>query len=540
MNNNEFVRNTDNTENVSAAENVQQTAPAASDAQQNAAPQSAQQAEQQPAQQTPIPQSPYARTGYNPYASTDEPAVHQNSYQQPQQSPYGAQQNPYAGQAPQNPYTQQQHDFSRYQNTQSSYTQIPPRETVYINNQPQQEQGRAKKEKAPKGRLGIGAVACIVAVCMVFSGGAAFAGTYFANRLSGTGSAGGSVSSGRPSVVFQSITNENKAPGTYGQVADAVTPTVVEITTESISTSSTFWGGNYVTSGAGSGVIISADGMIITNAHVVNGANTIRVTLKDGSEYQAELIGIDSDSDIAVIKVDGKDLPFALTGNSDTLEVGDEVMAVGNPLGELGGTVTNGIVSALSRAVNIDGTEMTLIQTNAAVNPGNSGGGLFNMYGELIGVVNAKSTSTSSGTSVEGIGFAIPINTATKVASELVNYGYVRGKVMLGINYVDISNTYDAMYYGVNALGMYIAKDYGDFKSGDRVTAIDGKEVTYSADLKSALKDYQVGDEVTIKVVRKGQYVDVKITLKEYVPDTVTEPSTDTSAFENNFGKKNG
>ena len=173
MNNNEFVRNTDNTENVSAAENVQQTAPAAADAQQNAAPQSAQQAEQQPAQQTTIPQSPYARTGYNPYASNDEPAVHQNSYQQPQQSPYGAQQNPYAGQAPQNPYTQQQpqHDFSRYQNTQSSYTQIPPRETVYINNQPQQEQGRAKKEKAPKGRLGIGAVACIVAVCTHGRGG---------------------------------------------------------------------------------------------------------------------------------------------------------------------------------------------------------------------------------------------------------------------------------------------------------------------------------------------------------------------------------
>ena len=139
-------------------------------------------------------------------------------------------------------------------------------------------------------------------------------------------------------------------------------------------------------------------------------------------------------------------------------------MAVGNPLGELGGTVTNGIISALSRDVNIDGTEMSLIQTNAAVNPGNSGGGLFvNMYGELIGIVNAKSTSTSSGTSVEGIGFAIPVATATKVAEELVNYGYVRGKVMLGITYVDIEDAYTAMRYRVNDLGLYIvSSEYTD------------------------------------------------------------------------------
>ena len=180
-----------------------------------------------------------------------------------------------------------------------------------------------------------------------------------------------------------------------------MTPTVVEIVTESVSTATTFWGGNYVTSGAGSGVIISSDGLIITNNHVVSGANTIKVTLKDGTQYDAKLIGTDPDSDIAVIKIEATGLPCALVGDSDKLEVGDEVVAVGNPLGELGGTVTNGIISALSRDVNIDGTEMSLIQTNAAVNPGNSGGGLFNMYGGLIGIVNAKSTSTSSGTAVD-------------------------------------------------------------------------------------------------------------------------------------------
>ena len=426
-------------------------------------------------------------------------------------------------------------DFSKYQNTTSNFTHIP-QNTVYINNQPK------KKEKAPKGRIGAGAVAAIVAVCMVFSGGAAFVGTYAANRMSapaGTDStqSGQTASTGKPSVIFQSYANANKTPGTYEQVAQAVTPTVVAIVTESVSTASTYWGGNYVISGAGSGVIISSDGLIITNNHVVSGANTITVTLSDGSSYSAKLIGTDSDSDIAVIKIEAENLPCALVGDSDSLNVGQEVVAVGNPLGELSGTVTNGIISALSRDVDIEGTEMTLIQTNAAVNPGNSGGGMFNMYGELIGIVNAKSSTTSSGTAVEGIGFAIPVNTATTVATELVNYGYVRGKVMLGISYVDIEDSFTAMYYRVNDLGVYVvSSEFTDeLKAGDRIVAIDDTQVTYSSDIKSILKNYSVGDEVTVKVVRAGQYYDIKVTLHEYVPATV---ETDTSTFEEKASSK--
>ena len=341
-----------------------------------------------------------------------------------------------------------------------------------------------------------------------------------------------------PSVILQSYTNPNTVPGDYEQVAEAVAPTVVEITTESISTDSVFWGGSYVTSGAGSGVIISSDGLIVTNNHVVSGANTVTVTTTDGTEYKAEIVGADSDSDIAVIKIEAENLPFALIGDSDKLVVGQAVIAVGNPLGELGGTVTNGIVSALSRDISIDGTDMTLIQTNAAVNPGNSGGGLFNMYGELVGVVNAKSTSTSSGTSVEGIGFAIPANTAAKVTEELINYGYVRGKVMLGITYVDVDSSYKAMYYRVNSLGVYIAtSEYTDeLKAGDRIVAIDGDEVTYGADVKAALKGHSVGDEISVTVVRGGKYVDVKVTLREYVPGGVQETEEDPALFEDNFG----
>ncbi len=423
-------------------------------------------------------------------------------------------------------------DFSKYRDTTSNYVRAP-RQTVYINNNP------AKKVKTPKARLGAGAVAAIVAVCMVFSGGAAFAGTYAANRMNGnntvqSGSNSGSANSGSPSVIFQSFANGNKTAGTYEQVATAVTPTVVEITTESVTTDNSFWGGgSYIVSGAGSGVIISEDGLIITNNHVVSGANSIKVKLSDGTEYEATLVGTDSESDIAVIKVDATGLPCALIGDSDSLKVGQEVVAVGNPLGEFGGSVTNGIVSGLSRDVTIDGTEMNLIQTNAAVNPGNSGGGLFNLYGELIGVVNAKSSTTSSGPSVEGIGFAIPIDSAIEVATELTNYGYVRGRVMLGITYVDITSSWDAMRYGVNSLGVYVGTsqyEENDLRSGDRIVAIDDTEVEYSTDIKAALKGHSVGDVLTVKVVRNGKYVDVKVTLHEYVPTT---SSTDTSkSFE--------
>ncbi len=436
------------------------------------------------------------------------------------------------------------HNYNNYnadnQNQSSQQPQTPnytyiPRETVYINNQ------SPKKDKTPKARLGLGTTAVVIASCIAFSFVSALAGTALANRLAKEGiiDSPSGTSNASPSVVFQSYTNGNTSAGTYEQVAEVVSPTVVEITTESIVTDSYFWGGNYVTSGAGSGVIISADGLIITNNHVVDGANTITVRTNEGTDYTAKIIGADSESDVAVIKIEATNLPFALIGDSDTLSVGQEVVAVGNPLGNLGGTVTNGIISATSREVEIDGTTMTLLQTNAEVNPGNSGGGLFNMYGELVGIVNAKSTTASSGVSVEGIGFAIPINTAKKVSTELTNYGYVRGRVMIGINYVDVTNAYDAMYYRVNSLGVYISNsEYTDeLKPGDRVVAIDGKEVTYSADIKAAIKGRSVGDEITIKVVRDSKYVDVKVTLREYVPTEASVNEENSAEFENNFGK---
>ena len=207
---------------------------------------------------------------------------------------------------------------------------------------------------------------------------------------------------------------------TTSEIVKKTADSVVEIATEGVVTGN--FAQQYVTKGAGSGVIISADGYIITNHHVIEDAKTIKVTLRDGqTSYDATLIGSDEDNDIALLKVNAEGLTPATFGDSSSLAVGDYVVAIGNPLGTLGGTVTDGIISALAREVTIEGKNMTLLQTNAQISPGNSGGGLFNANGELVGVVNAKDSATE----VEGIAFAIPINNVIDLIKDLQNYGYV-------------------------------------------------------------------------------------------------------------------
>lgn len=206
------------------------------------------------------------------------------------------------------------------------------------------------------------------------------------------------------------------------QIASVVSPSVVAITTEQMSSSQTWFGGYYVQSGAGSGVIISQDGYILTCAHVVSGATSVKVQLNGSDEsYDATVVGQDSTSDIAVLKIDATGLTPAVIGDSDALAVGEVAVAVGNPLGTLSNTVTDGIVSALNRQVTVQDNDMTLIQTDASISPGNSGGGLFNANGELIGIVNAKSSYSEA----EGIGFAIPINTAMEIGRQLIENGSV-------------------------------------------------------------------------------------------------------------------
>ena len=366
--------------------------------------------------------------------------------------------------------------------------------------------------------------ALLLAGCLVLSmvGGAGGAVIAAKSGLLNTGSAvlyqGVEVPSSDGSVV-------SGVGVSYSGVVQRVEDSVVAITTESISTSNFFR--QYVTQGAGSGVVLTTDGYIVTNYHVISGARQITVTTNDGTAYQATLVGSDESSDIAVLKVDAKNLTPAVLGNSDSLAVGDAVLAIGNPLGTLSGTVTDGIISALERQVTIDGNTMTLLQTSAAVNPGNSGGGLFNASGELVGIVNAKSSRDSSGNAVANIGVAIPINSVKTIIEDLISHGYVTGQIVLGVNLINITDERTARYYGLEHTGVYIQSvqsgsiaDLGGLQAGDRVISFGGTAVSTGDELKAALATHSVGDRVEVKVERNGREYSHSLVLTEYVPES--------------------
>lgn len=319
---------------------------------------------------------------------------------------------------------------------------------------------------------------------------------------------------GNTQAITQVIYTDSNGNYSIADVAAMVKDSVVEIQTEVVTTSSYF--GQYVSSGAGSGVIISNDGYIITNNHVIDGATTITVILTDGSKYDAKLIGTDSKTDLAIVKVEGNNFKPVTLGDSDELVVGQEVIAIGNPLGELGGSVSEGIISAKDREILIDNTTMTLLQTTAAVNPGNSGGGLFNLKGELIGVVNAK----SSGNSVEGLGFAIPVATAEKVVSDLIEHGYVTGRPQLGIAAVEIGDYRTAIRYGVNQLGVYVQQTLIDngLQAGDLIVQIDDTMITGWSSLSALIDSHEIGDELDVIIYRNQKQQTVTVTLTEYKP----------------------
>ena len=389
--------------------------------------------------------------------------------------------------------------------------------------QPQDAQPPKKKKKFNGKRVARSAVALVLAAAMGFAGG--FVGAKFGGsgkvviQQVAPSSTADSASGSDSSITAASSSGSSL---TTEQVADLVSPSVVVITTEQVVYSQWSWyGQNQVESGAGSGVIISSDGYILTCAHVVDGASTITVTIGD-KDYTATLVGEDTTSDIAVIKIDADGLPPATVGNSDSLKVGQSVMAVGNPLGELGGTVTGGMISALNRSVTIQGSSsvntMSLIQMDASVSPGNSGGGLFNMNGELIGIVNAKSSSSDA----EGLGFAIPINDAIKVAQELLENGYVTGRPYLGITYLAVEDAQTAAQLGVNAYGVYVVEvvkggpaEKAGLQAGDRIVSVDGTEIASKDDLGTLMQKHTAGDTLSITIARDGQMQTVNVTLGE-------------------------
>ncbi|MBR2768541.1 MAG: trypsin-like peptidase domain-containing protein [Solobacterium sp.] len=303
---------------------------------------------------------------------------------------------------------------------------------------------------------------------------------------------------------------------TIQEVAESASKTVVEIQVENTTTSFGLFGGTYISQSAGSGVIISEDGYIITNNHVVEGAQKVTVTTYDGTTYDAKVIGTDAKSDIGVIKVDATGLNAAVIGDSDALRVGDTAIVIGNPLGTLGGTVTNGIISATDREMTINNQSMTLIQTNAAINNGNSGGGLFDGSGNLVGIVNARDSGmTGSGSMIEGLGFAIPINTAFSVAQDLMSNGYVTDRPTIGVGL----QTLDQDYREYKA-GLYISKIYeggaaeaAGLMEGDRIIKAEGKEISSCTQLTRVLSGKHVGDTMTMTVEREGEEIEVTLTL---------------------------
>ncbi|SEA25618.1 serine protease Do [Eubacterium aggregans] len=381
-----------------------------------------------------------------------------------------------------------------------------------------------KKRRTRKGAAFGGmkkSMAGMMVGCVLLSGALGFGGGMLANQV-----AGGKT------VMYQSVAQATAAgtsdstASTTEKVASSAANSVVEIKTEAVTKSQYMQ--DMVTEGAGSGVIVSADGYIVTNNHVINGASKITVTTKDEKSYEATLVGTDSESDVALLKISASNLQPVVMGNSEGIVVGQQAIAIGNPLGELGGTVTDGIISALNREITIDGETMNLLQTDTAINPGNSGGGLFNASGELIGLVVAK----SSGTGVEGLGFAIPVNEVKSVVEALMSDGYVKGRASLGVTLVDVDSAETAMQYRVNSTGVYIrqvtsggpAANAG-LQSGDRIVSVGGTAVSSAADVKQAIRSHSVGDTIEVKVSRNGSEQTMKVTLGEYQGENTSSTS---------------
>ena len=327
-----------------------------------------------------------------------------------------------------------------------------------------------------------------------------------------------------------------------------VLPSVVGVTSvfEQQSQTFDFWGfgSDTVTQevpGTGTGIVMSKDGYILTNAHVIcdddlGVAKKITIRLADETEYDAVIVGYDRQTDLAVLKADAKDeMVPAEFGSSESLKVGDPALAIGNPLGfDLFGTLTAGYISGLNREISVNDTTMKLIQTDAAINNGNSGGPLINQYGQVIGINSMKLSSSysSSTATIEGLGFAIPIDDAKKIIDDLTAHGYVTGRPQLGITYKDLSKSGSA-YQGRGAAGTSGVQvvsvnengpaDKAGIKAGDVIVGADGELVSCAEDLKNALKDKNAGDTIKLTVVRNRNYYDVDVTLEDLKPDSARE-----------------
>ncbi|MBP1737227.1 MAG: Serine protease, DegP/HtrA, do-like [Oscillospiraceae bacterium] len=372
----------------------------------------------------------------------------------------------------------------------------------------------------------------VVALCLVCAllGGAAGVG----GSLLVSGNASSSVLNVSDRVPTTSVAVANvdgQTEYTLSEIYDTYVNSCVAIQAGS---TTNIWGQEVSTASSGSGFVITSDGYILTNYHVIEGASSISVLFNDGSKYDATLIGSEEENDIAVLKIDATGLTPVVIGDSSQAEVGETVCTIGNPLGELTFSLTDGVVSALNRTVTYsDGSSINMIQTNCTINSGNSGGPLFNTYGEVIGITSAKYSSSSyssSSASIEGLGFAIPINDVTDAVTSIMENGYVTGKAYLGISVGSVSS--EAQNYGVPS-GAYVASvtsgscaETAGIQKGDIITKVDDTTITSSSDLSAAKNKYKAGDTATFTIYRDGQTLTVSVTFDEEQPDSSTDSSS--------------
>ncbi len=441
-----------------------------------------------------------------------------------QGSPSAPSQEPSYYTAPREPQYQAsaQQEHPQYEYRPQYYAPQPKQGGQPGSNGPARREKR-KKEKKPKDKMARIMVATI-AICTVASlalGGVsgALVTSYLMQNQKQTTSQGSS--SGSTSSTGSGNTVYTESPGTDGSlsisgVVQKVGDSVVAIDVSN--SSGEFKDIPMSESSSGSGVIISSDGYIVTNNHVVEGGNTVKVYLRNGDSYDAQIIGTDKTTDLALLKIEATDLIYAQFGDSSALQVGDTAIAIGNPLGLLHGTATTGIISALDRELTIDNETMNLLQTDASISPGNSGGGLFNAKGELIGIVNAKSSAEYA----EGIGFAIPINDVKPVVEALKENGYVTGRPVIGVSMIDISTQAMANMYRVTRLGVYVydvtqggpAAQAG-LQSGDCIVSVNGTNVSTSSEVSKIVKQSKVGDKLTFVLYRGDEQKTVEVTVGE-------------------------
>lgn len=327
--------------------------------------------------------------------------------------------------------------------------------------------------------------------------------------------------SNRPEI--EQVPVENGESMTPAQVYTQNVNSTVGITT---SVTTNYWGYQTTSAASGSGFIITNDGYILTNYHVIEGSSSITVNLYDGNSYEADLIGYDSSNDIAVIKVDAENLTPVIIGNSDNLHVGDNVVAIGNPLGELTFSLSMGVISAMDRRVTMStGGTMNLLQTDCTINSGNSGGALFNLYGEVVGITNAKYSNNGNSTqaAIEGIGFAIPIDDVMPIVESIIEKGYF-AKPYIGISVIDVST--ETQGYGlpqgaaVQSVTEGSPAENGGLQQNDIITQVDGKAISGSSDLVEIVGSKEIGDTLELTVYRKGQTLTLTITVGEQIQST--------------------